>query len=350
MTTETRVALITGITGQDGSYLAELLLKKGYTVIGLVRRCSTNNNTWRIQHILSSPQLRIHYGDITDASSIRAALVLAGSLSPTRLEVYNLAAQSHVQRSFEMPEYTLESDGAGVLNVLEAIRSSPLKSITRFYQASTSELYGKAQEVPQTESTPFYPRSPYGVAKLYAYWITKNYRESYGMFAANGILFNHESPRRGEDFVTRKIVRGIGAILRGESTHIAIGNLDAQRDWGHAADYVEAMWRILQAPAAEDWVVATGKTHSVRDFLVAAFDHIGWKIQWEGTGVQEIGRDVLSGEIRVRVDPAFFRPAEVDLLLGDSSKIQGDLGWHPTFTFEALVKDMMEAELTGRGR
>jgi GDPmannose 4,6-dehydratase len=248
-----------------------------------------------------------------------------------------------------MPEYTLESDGAGVLNVLEAIRSSPLKPITRFYQASTSELYGKAQEVPQTELTPFYPRSPYGVAKLYAYWITKNYRESYGMFAANGILFNHESPRRGEDFVTRKIVRGIGAILRGESTHIAIGNLDARRDWGHAADYVEAMWRILQAPAAEDWVVATGKTHSVRDFLVAAFDHIGWKIQWEGAGVEEVGRDVLSGEIRVRVDPSFFRPAEVDLLLGDSSKIQRELGWTPTFTFEALVKDMMEAELRGNG-
>ena len=338
-------AIITGITGQDGSYLTELLLGKGYTVFGLVRRCSLNNNTWRIQHLLKHPRLLIQYGDVTDVSSIRSIISVATFHPPERLEIYNLAAQSHVQRSFEMPEYTLQSDGAGVLHILEAIRTHPLKDRIRFYQASTSELYGKVQEVPQKETTPFYPRSPYGVAKLYGYWITKNYRESYGMFATNGILFNHESPRRGEDFVTRKITKGIKAILDGTEKNISIGNLDAQRDWGHAKDYVEAMWRILQADEPHDWVVATGKTHSVREFITEAFAYAGITLEWEGHGLDEIGVCVNTGNVYVRVNPAFFRPAEVDLLLGDSTEIRTKLGWSPTFTFDTLVEDMMKAAI-----
>jgi GDPmannose 4,6-dehydratase len=339
------VAIITGITGQDGSYLTELLLEKNYRIFGLVRRCSLNNNTWRIEHLLGNPSLSIHYGDVTDVSSIRSILTAATQSNPDRVEVYNLAAQSHVQRSFEMPEYTLQSDGAGVLHILEAIRSSPHRDRFRFYQASTSELYGKAQEVPQTETTPFYPRSPYGVAKLYAFWITKNYRESYGMFAVNGILFNHESPRRGDDFVTRKITKAIRAIESGKQESLSIGNMDARRDWGHARDYVEGMWRMLQGNVASDWVVATGETHSVREFIEAAFAYIGKRLVWSGQGVNEIGVCALTGATLVRVDPAFFRPAEVDLLLGDSTAIRQQLGWKPSHTFESLVRDMMEAEV-----
>lgn len=339
------VAIITGITGQDGSYLTELLLEKNYRIFGLVRRCSLNNNTWRIQHLLGNPAVSIHYGDVTDVSSIRSILTAATKSNPDRVEVYNLAAQSHVQRSFEMPEYTLQSDGAGVLHILEAIRSSPHRDRFRFYQASTSELYGKAQEVPQTETTPFYPRSPYGVAKLYAFWITKNYRESYGMFAVNGILFNHESPRRGDDFVTRKITKAIRAIESGKQECLSIGNMDARRDWGHARDYVEGMWRMLQGNVASDWVVATGETHSVREFIEAAFAYIGKGIVWSGEGVNEVGVCALTGATLVRVDPAFFRPAEVDLLLGDSTAIRQQLGWKPSHTFESLVRDMMEAEV-----
>lgn len=339
-----QVAIITGITGQDGSYLTELLLDKGYTVYGLVRRCSLSNNTWRIQHLLKHPRLCIQYGDVTDVSSINSILSVSTFNAPKRLEFYNLAAQSHVQRSFEMPSYTLQADGAGVLNILEAIRIHPLKDRIRFYQASTSELYGKVQEVPQKETTPFYPRSPYGVAKLYAFWITKNYRESYGIFAVNGILFNHESPRRGEDFVTRKITKAVRAIQVGKQQVLAVGNLDAQRDWGHAKDYVEGMWRMLQANEKRDWVIATGETHSVRGFIVAAFRYIGVNLKWEGTGLDEVGVCEEQGRVYVRVDPAFFRPAEVDLLVGDSTDIRTKLGWSPEYSFEELVKEMMEFE------
>lgn len=335
------VAVVTGVTGQDGSYLTELLLDKGYTVYGLVRRSSTNNNMTRLQHLINNPKFNIQYGDITDISSVHSILSVAAFNRPQRIEVYNLAAQSHVQRSFEMPAYTLQADGAGVLNILEAIRSHPMRNNIRFYQASTSELYGKVQEVPQKETTPFYPRSPYGVAKLYAYWITKNYRESYGMFVANGILFNHESPRRGEDFVTRKITEGIKAIQAGKAEHISIGNMEARRDWGHAKDYVEAMWRILQTNEARDWVVATGEAHSVRDFIEAAFGEVGVQLTWKGVGLDEVGMCANTGRVLVKVDPAFFRPAEVDLLVGDSTEIREKLGWVPQFTFQALVKDMM---------
>ena len=338
-----RSAIITGITGQDGSYLAELLLDKGYRVYGLVRRSSLNNNMGRISHIMN--RINIQYGDVTDVSSIRSILSVASFSNPERLEIYNLAAQSHVQRSFEMPEYTLQSDGAGVLHILEAIRTSPIKDRIRFYQASTSELYGKVQEVPQKETTPFYPRSPYGVAKQYGFWIVKNYRESYGLFATNGILFNHESPRRGEDFVTRKITKGIKDIQDGKAEHISIGNLEARRDWGHAKDYVEAMWRILQAEEARDWVVATGVAHSVREFVEAAFKHTGTILRWVGEGLEEVGICELTGKVLVRVNPAFFRPAEVDLLLGDSTEIRTKLEWKPEYTFESLVEDMMDGDV-----
>ena len=338
-----RSAIITGITGQDGSYLAELLLDKGYRVYGLVRRSSLNNNMGRISHIMK--HINIQYGDVTDVSSIRSILSVASFSNPERLEIYNLAAQSHVQRSFEMPEYTLQSDGVGVLHILEAIRTSPIKDRIRFYQASTSELYGKVQEVPQKETTPFYPRSPYGVAKQYGFWIVKNYRESYGLFATNGILFNHESPRRGEDFVTRKITKGIKDIQDGKAEHISIGNLEARRDWGHAKDYVEAMWRILQAEEARDWVVATGVAHSVREFVEAAFKHTGTILRWVGEGLEEVGFCELTGKVLVRVNPAFFRPAEVDLLLGDSTEIRTKLGWKPEYTFESLVEDMMDGDV-----
>ena len=339
-----RTAIITGITGQDGSYLSELLLEKGYKVYGLVRRCSLNNNMWRLGPIMTNPNLVIQYGDITDVSSINSMLSVAAFSNPERIEFYNLAAQSHVQRSFEMPDYTLQADGASVLRILECIRTHPMKDRIRFYQASTSELYGTVQEVPQRETTPFYPRSPYGVAKLYAFWITKNYRESYDMFAVNGILFNHESPRRGEDFVTRKITKAIRAIQDGEQGHLSIGNMDAQRDWGHAKDYVEAMWRMLQTDERRDWVVATGKTNTVRSFIEAAFRHVGVTLIWKGTGLDEVGVCATTGVTRVRVDPAFFRPAEVDLLLGDATLIRDCLGWTPTHTFDSLVKDMMDSE------
>ena len=340
-----RTAIVTGITGQDGSYLTELLLEKGYIVYGLVRRCSQNNNMGLLSPFLSKPNLNIQYGDITDVSSVHSILSVASFSSPERIEFYNLAAQSHVQRSFEMPAYTLQADGAGVLNILEAIRAHPLKDRIRFYQASTSELYGKVKEVPQNEDTPFYPRSPYGVAKLYAFWITKNYRESYGMFAVNGILFNHESPRRGEDFVTRKITKAIRAIAAGKQDFLAVGNLDAERDWGHAKDYVEAMWRMLQTDERRDWVVATGQTHSVRHFIEAAFRYIGVSLVWSGKGLEEVGMCAEDKHVLVRVDPAFFRPSEVDILLGDSSLIRNRLGWTPQYDFDALVKDMMEAEI-----
>jgi GDPmannose 4,6-dehydratase len=297
----------------------------------------------RISHIMN--RINIQYGDVTDVSSIRSILSVASFSNPERLEIYNLAAQSHVQRSFEMPEYTLQSDGAGVLHILEAIRTSPIKDRIRFYQASTSELYGKVQEVPQKETTPFYPRSPYGVAKQYGFWIVKNYRESYGLFATNGILFNHESPRRGEDFVTRKITKGIKDIQDGKAEHISIGNLEARRDWGHAKDYVEAMWRILQAEEARDWVVATGVAHSVREFVEAAFKHTGTILRWVGEGLEEVGICELTGKVLVRVNPAFFRPAEVDLLLGDSTEIRTKLGWKPEYTFESLVEDMMDGDV-----
>ena len=337
------MAVITGITGQDGSYLTELLLEKGYTVYGLVRRCSLNNNTWRIDRFLK--RIHIQYGDVTDVSSVRSIISVASYSNPERLEIYNLAAQSHVQRSFEMPEYTLHADGAAVLSILEVIRTSPIKDRIRFYQASTSELYGKVQEVPQKETTPFYPRSPYGVAKQYAFWIVKNYRESYGLYATNGILFNHESPRRGEDFVTRKITKGIKSIMDGNIENIEIGNLDARRDWGHAKDYVEAMWRILQSNEPRDWVVATGVAHSVREFIEEAFKHVGVILKWMGSGLNEVGICELTGKTLVRVNPAFFRPAEVDLLIGDSTELRKELGWTPEFTFETLVKDMMEAAM-----
>ena len=337
------MAVITGITGQDGSYLTELLLEKGYTVYGLVRRCSLNNNTWRIDRFLK--RIHIQYGDVTDVSSVRSIISVASYSNPERLEIYNLAAQSHVQRSFEMPEYTLHADGAAVLSILEVIRTSPIKDRIRFYQASTSELYGKVQEVPQKETTPFYPRSPYGVAKQYAFWIVKNYRESYGLYATNGILFNHESPRRGEDFVTRKITKGIKSIMDGNIENIEIGNLDARRDWGHAKDYVEAMWRILQSNEPRDWVVATGVAHSVREFIEEAFKHVGVILKWLGAGLNEVGICELTGKTLVRVNPAFFRPAEVDLLIGDSTELRKELGWKPEFTFETLVKDMMEAAM-----
>ena len=343
---ENRVAIITGITGQDGSYLAELLLEKGYGAVhGLVRRCSMNNNTWNLKAILNDPRLMIHYGDVTDGSSFRSILTTVSEGAPERIEVYNLAAQSHVQRSFEMPEYTLQTDGLGVLYMLEAIRSSPLKDRIRFYQASTSELYGKAQEIPQSERTPFYPRSPYGVAKLYGFWITKNYREAYGLYALNGILFNHESPRRGEDFVTRKITKAVAAISLGKQDSFTIGNLDAKRDWGYAKDYVEAMWRMLQADAAHDWVVATGETHSVREFIDAAFKHVSIELRWEGSGVEEVGRCAATGRILVCVDPHFFRPAEVELLVGNASAIREQLGWKPRTTFDDLVRIMIDADI-----
>ena len=339
-----RVAIVTGITGQDGSYLAELLLEKDYYVYGLVRRCSLNNNMWRIEHLLKNSKLCIQHGDITDTSSIHSLFSVATFSNPDRIEVYNLAAQSHVQRSFEMPDHTLQANGASVLHILEAIRVHPLKDRFRFYQASTSELFGKVATIPQNEDTPFYPRSPYAVAKLYAFWITKNYRESYGIFAVNGILFNHESPRRGEDFVTRKITKAIKAIVSGELDVLTLGNLDAERDWGHAKDYVDVMWRMLQTEHQRDWVVATGETHSVRSFIDIAFSLKDVRIHWEGSGLDEVGKCMDTGRTLVKVDKAFFRPSEVDLLLGDASLAHKWLDWKPKYSFTSLVKDMMENE------
>ena len=339
-----KVALVTGITGQDGAYLAELLLSKGYIVHGIKRRSSSFNSA-RIDHIYQDPhdkdgRFQIHYGDMTDSTNL---IRIIQSTQPD--EIYNLAAQSHVHVSFETPEYTANADATGPLRILEAMRILGLANRTRFYQASTSELYGKAQETPQKETTPFYPRSPYGVAKLYAYWITVNYREAYGMHASNGILFNHESPIRGETFVTRKITRAVVAIHLGVQKTLYIGNLDAKRDWGHARDYVEGMWRILQQPQPDDYVLATGETHSVREFVELAFSQVGRKINWQGKGIDENGVDATTGQTLVRIDSRYFRPTEVDFLLGDASKARRVLGWQHTVTFPELVAEMVDSDL-----
>jgi len=324
-------ALITGITGQDGSYLAELLLEKGYEVHGIVRRSSLIN-TDRIDHIYE--QLHLHYGDLTDSANI---IALFQKIKPT--EIYNLGAMSHVKVSFEMPEYTGEVDALGTLRILEAVRLLDLPC--RIYQASTSELYGLVQEVPQRETTPFYPRSPYGVAKLYGYWIVKNYREAYGLHASSGILFNHESPRRGETFVTRKITRGLSRISVGEQDVLSLGNLDARRDWGHAKDYVRAMWLMLQQPDPDDYVIATGEMYSVRYFVEHAADYFGMNIVWEGEGLDEVGIDKHSGKTVIKVDPKYFRPTEVEQLCGDATKAREILGWTPEIDFQGLVQDMV---------
>ena len=339
-----KTALITGVTGQDGAYLAELLLAKGYYVHG-VKRWSSSFNTARIDHLYvdpheKDPRFRLHYGDMTDATNL---IRLVQEVRPD--EIYNLAAQSHVQVSFETPQYTATADGLGTLNLLEAIRILGLEKKTRFYQASTSELFGKVQETPQRETTPFYPRSPYAAAKLYAYWITVNYRESYGMHASNGILFNHESPIRGETFVTRKITRAVAAIELGLQQKIYLGNLDAKRDWGHARDYVEGMWLMMQQPEPGDYVLATGETHSVREFVELSFRHVGRTIEWRGEGRDEKGIDTRNGQVLVEVDPSYFRPTEVDLLLGDATKAHQKLGWRHRTTFQELVREMMEADL-----
>ena len=326
------VALITGITGQDGSYLAELLLEKGYEVHGIVRRSSLIN-TDRIDHVYK--HVNLHYGDLTDSTNIVRVIQ---KVKPD--EIYNLGAQSHVKVSFEIPEYTGQVDALGTLRVLEAVRLLGMEKKVRIYQASTSELYGLVQEIPQKETTPFYPRSPYGVAKLYGYWIVKNYRESYGLHASSGILFNHESPRRGETFVTRKITRGLSRISVGEQDVLSLGNLDARRDWGHAKDYVEAMWLMLQQDEPEDYEIATGEQYSVRDFVDAAAPYFGINIVWEGEGLDERGVDKTTGRTIVKVDPKYFRPAEVETLLGDPTKAKEKLGWEPKITFEQLVEDM----------
>lgn len=338
-----KVALISGITGQDGSYLAELLLDKGYLVHGMIRR-SSSFNTGRIDHLFNDPEIHnkrlfLHYGDLTDSSNLNRLLE-----KTTPDEIYNLGAQSHVKVSFEVPEYTAEVDGVGTLRFLDAIKEVGLKSKTRFYQASTSELYGKVQEIPQTEKTPFYPRSPYGVAKLYAYWIIVNYREAYDLFACNGILFNHESPRRGGTFVTRKITQAVTRIHQGQQELLALGNLDAKRDWGYAPEYVEGMWRILQHDIPEDFVLATNKTYSVREFVELAFREVGVDIQWNGSGEKEVGVDPKSGKTRVVIDPNYYRPTEVDLLIGDYSKAKKLLGWEPKVQLPELVKIMMAEE------
>ena len=337
-----KVAFITGITGQDGSYLAELLLSKNYKVHGLIRRCSSIN-TSRIDHIFNDPNLILHYGDMTDSSCLNSIIssIKLRYIQMNRLEVYNLAAQSHVKVSFEMPEYTADADAFGTLKLLEAIRSNNISYITRFYQASTSELYGLVQEVPQKETTPFYPRSPYGVAKLYAYWIVKNYRESYDMFACNGILFNHESERRGHNFVTKKITSGLGKILRGETDRLVMGNIDSERDWGHAEDYVEGMWRILQNDKPDDFVLSTGEKHTVREFIEKAFALKDIIISWRGSGVDEIGYDERTGKDYVFIDSKYYRPAEVELLIGDSSKAYKELGWKHNVSFDKLVERMV---------
>jgi len=340
-----KIALITGVTGQDGAYLAEFLLNRGYIVHGVKRR-SSSINTGRIDHLYrdrheKNVQLVLHYGDMTDSTAL---IRLLAETRPT--EVYNLAAQSHVQVSFETPEYTANTDAIGTLRLLEAIRILKLKDSVRFYQASTSELYGKVAETPQRESTPFYPRSPYAAAKLYGYWITVNYREAYGFHASNGILFNHESPIRGETFVTRKITRAVAAIERGRQDVLYLGNLDAKRDWGHARDYVEGMWLILQQRNADDYVLATGETHSVREFVELAFGCVNRSIVWKGTGVDEKGYCAKTGKLLVAVDPAYYRPTEVDLLLGDPAKARTKLGWRHRTSFHELVAEMVESDCT----
>ncbi len=341
----TKTALITGITGQDGSYLAELLLKKGYEVHGVKRRASSLNSQ-RIDHLYVDPHVpeaafHLHYGDMTDSTNL---LRVVQQTQPD--EIYNLAAQSHVRVSFETPEYTANADALGTLRMLEAIRILGLTDKTRFYQASTSELFGKVGEAPQSETTAFYPRSPYGAAKLYAYWITVNYREAYGIYGCNGILFNHESERRGETFVSRKITRVVSRIAHGIESILYLGNLDAKRDWGHAEEYVEGMWRMLQQPEPDDYVLATGKTHTVREFAEAAFAHIGVELAWRSEGADEEGVDAKTGEVRVRIDPRLYRPTEVDLLLGDPSKAREKLGWEAKVSFETLVDRMMKHDLS----
>ncbi len=342
-------ALITGITGQDGSFLAEFLLEKGYDVHGIIRR-SSSFNTGRIEHLYLDEWVRdmhrrrlvnLHYGDMTDSSSL---IRIIGEVKPD--EIYNLAAQSHVKVSFDVPEYTADTDAVGVLRLLEAVRILGMEKKCRIYQASTSELYGKVQEVPQSETTPFYPRSPYSVAKLYAFWIMKNYRESYGMYTANGILFNHESERRGENFVTRKITLAAARIAAGKQEKLYLGNLNAKRDWGYARDYVECMWLILQQPEPDDFVVATGEYHTVREFASLAFARVGIKLRWEGEGLDEKGIDEATGRVLVEVDPRFFRPAEVEELLGNPAKARKQLGWNPrTTSFERLVEIMVDADV-----
>jgi GDPmannose 4,6-dehydratase len=337
------IAFITGITGQDGSFLAEFLLEKNYIIHGLIRR-SSSINTQRIEHIFNHPNLKLHYGDLTDGSCLFSILANIKESYPNmeRLEVYNLAAQSHVKVSFEMPEYTADTDAFGTLKLLEAIRASKLESICRYYQASTSELYGLIQEEKQSETTPFYPRSPYGVAKLYAFWIVKNYREAYTLFACNGILFNHEGTRRGHNFVTRKITLGLGKILKGESDRIIMGNINSKRDWGSAKDYVEGMWMILQHNEPDDFVLATGETHTIREFIEKSFALRGFDIKWKGEGVDEIGYDENTGKELIFIDPKYFRPTEVDVLLGDPTKANNVLGWTPRTSFEELIKEMVD--------
>jgi GDPmannose 4,6-dehydratase len=337
-------ALITGITGQDGAYLAEFLLGKGYEVHGIKRRSSLFN-TDRIDHLYQDPhernlRLQLHYGDLTDATNL---IRIVQHVQPD--EIYNLAAQSHVAVSFETPEYTANSDALGTLRILEAIRILGLEKKTRFYQASTSEMYGKVQEIPQKETTPFYPRSPYGAAKIYAYWITVNYREAYNFFACNGILFNHESPIRGETFVTRKITRALARIATGHQPTLYLGNIDSLRDWGHARDYVRAQWLMLQQAEPDDFVVATGEQHSVREFVTLAGTRLGMKIEWRGKGVDEQGVDTNNGKTVVKIDPRYFRPTEVETLLGDPSKAKAKLGWTPEISFSALVAEMVDADL-----
>jgi GDPmannose 4,6-dehydratase len=337
-------ALITGITGQDGAYLAELLLKKGYEVHGIKRRSSLFN-TDRIDHLYqdqheNNVNLFLHYGDLTDSTNL---IRLVQQIEPD--EIYNLAAQSHVAVSFETPEYTANADATGTLRLLEAIRILGREKQTKFYQASTSELYGMVQEVPQSEKTPFYPRSPYAVAKLYAFWITKNYREAYGMYACNGILFNHESPLRGETFVTRKITRAAAKIHLGLQEKLFLGNVDAQRDWGHAKDYVEGMWMMMQQDVADDYVLATGETYSVRHFCDLAFDHVGIKLEWKGEGVDEKAYDAATGKVLIEIDPRYFRPTEVELLIGDPTKARTNLGWKHKHTLQELVTDMVKADV-----
>jgi GDPmannose 4,6-dehydratase len=336
-----KVALITGITGQDGSYLAELLLEKGYLVHGIIRR-SSSFNTQRLGHIFQdphvlNPKLFLHYGDLTDGSNLSR---LIETIKPN--EIYNLGAQSHVRVSFDIPEYTGDVVALGTLRLLDAVRESGVN--TKIYQASSSEMYGMVQKVPQDEATPFYPRSPYGVAKVYGYWITKNYRESYKLFACNGILFNHESPRRGETFVTRKITKGLSRIKLGLEDTLYLGNLDAKRDWGYAKDYVEGMWRILQQDKPDDYVLATNETHTVREFVEVAADELGMKISWSGEGTNEIGTDTTSNKVIIRIDEKYFRPSEVDLLIGDYSKAKKVLGWEPKVTFRELAKIMVDAD------
>ncbi|CAB04494.1 GDP-mannose 4,6 dehydratase 2 [Caenorhabditis elegans] len=342
---ERKVALITGITGQDGSYLAELLLSKGYKVHGIIRR-SSSFNTARIEHLYGNPvthngsaSFSLHYGDMTDSSCL---IKLISTIEPT--EIYHLAAQSHVKVSFDLPEYTAEVDAVGTLRLLDAIHACRLTEKVRFYQASTSELYGKVQEIPQSELTPFYPRSPYAVAKMYGYWIVVNYREAYKMFACNGILFNHESPRRGETFVTRKITRSVAKISLRQQEHIELGNLSALRDWGHAKEYVEAMWRILQQDTPDDFVIATGKQFSVREFCNLAFAEIGEQLVWEGEGVDEVGKN-QDGVVRVKVSPKYYRPTEVETLLGNPAKARKTLGWEPKITVPELVKEMVASDI-----